>query len=38
MEWGLFGQIVLFIIIINAIAKTFVKCVHNAHCKTCKQP
>jgi hypothetical protein len=37
MEWGLFGQIVLFIII-NAFAKTFVKCVHNAHCKTCKQP
>ena len=37
MDWGTFGQIVL-LIVIYAFAKTFVKCVHDAHCKTCKTP
>ena len=36
MEWGLFGQIVLLIMIF-AFAKSFVKCMHNNLCMKCKK-
>ncbi len=36
MSWGLFGQIVLLIIIF-AIAKTAVRCMHDTYCTKCKK-
>jgi hypothetical protein len=36
MNWGLFGQIALLIVIF-AIVVTFVKCMHDTHCKMCKR-
>ncbi len=36
MNWGLFGQIVLLIIIFVLI-KTFVKCMHDTYCFKCKK-
>jgi hypothetical protein len=36
MCWGLFGQIVL-LIIIGALVKTFVKCMHDNFCIKCKK-
>jgi hypothetical protein len=35
MSWGLFGQIVLLIVIF-ALVFRFVKCMHDTHCKQCK--
>ena len=37
MSWALFGQIVL-LIIIAAFVITFIKCMHDTHCKKCRQP
>ena len=37
MSWGMFGQIVLLIVIF-AFVTCFVRCVHDTHCKKCKQP
>jgi len=37
MSWGLFGQIVLLIVIF-ALVKTFVKCMHATYCFKCKKP
>jgi len=37
MSWGLFGQIVLLIIIYSFITNC-VKCLHDTHCKVCKKP
>ena len=34
MSWGLFGQIVLLVIIF-ALAKTCVKCLHDTFCSKC---
>lgn len=36
MSWGLFGQIVLLIIIF-AFIMTAVKCMHDKYCKICKK-
>jgi hypothetical protein len=36
MSWGLFGQIVL-LMIIGVFVKTFVKCMHDTHCLKCKK-
>jgi len=36
MEWTLFGQIVLLIVIF-VVVKTFVKCMHDSCCKNCKK-
>ncbi len=36
MSWGLFGQIVL-LIIIAVFAKTAVKCFHDTYCFKCKK-
>ena len=36
MNWGLFGQIVLLIIIF-ALAKSCVKCIHDNFCIKCKK-
>lgn len=36
MNWGLFGQIVLLILIFS-FASAFVKCMHDAHCMVCKK-
>ncbi|MDD5729791.1 MAG: hypothetical protein PHN57_01490 [Candidatus Omnitrophica bacterium] len=36
MSWGLFGQIVLLIIVF-VIIKTFFKCMHDAHCTKCRK-
>jgi hypothetical protein len=36
MSWGMFGMIVL-LIIINAFVKQFVQCMHDMHCKVCKK-
>jgi len=36
MSWGLFGQIILLIIIF-AIIKTAVKCMHDNFCMKCKK-
>ncbi len=35
MSWGLFGQVVL-LIIIAAFVQNFVKCMHDTFCKKCK--
>lgn len=35
MSWGLFGQIVL-LIIIYAFVKNAVKCLHDTYCTKCK--
>jgi len=35
MSWALFGQIVL-LIVIAAFIFTFVRCMHDSHCKICK--
>jgi len=35
MSWGLFGQIVLLIIIFSFV-KTGVKCMHDTCCQKCK--
>ena len=37
MNWMTFGQIVLLIIVF-AFVTTFVRCMHDAHCKVCKKP
>gem|GEM_PF-1036353 len=36
MNWGLFGQIVLLIVIFSFV-NTFVKCMHETHCKCQKK-
>ncbi len=36
MNWGLFGQIVLLIIIL-VLTKTIVKCMHDNFCAKCKK-
>lgn len=36
MSWGLFGQIVLLIIIYSFISN-FVKCMHDTYCTKCKK-
>lgn len=36
MCWGLFGQIVL-LIIINALVLRLVKCLHDNYCAKCKK-
>jgi len=36
MSWGMFGMIVL-LIVINAFATNFVKCMHDTYCKCKKQ-
>lgn len=36
MSWALFGQIVLLIIVF-AVAKTFIKCMHDTYCMKCKK-
>jgi hypothetical protein len=36
MSWGLFGQIVLLIVIF-AVATTAVKCMHDTFCLKCKR-
>ena len=36
MSWGLFGQIVL-LIIIYAFATNCIKCMHDTFCKVCKK-
>ena len=36
MSWGLFGQIVLLIIIF-AIIKNLAKCLHDTYCMKCKK-
>ncbi len=36
MDWGLFGQIVLLIIVL-VLAKTFIKCMHEKYCMVCKK-
>jgi hypothetical protein len=36
MSWGLFGQLVLLIIIF-AFVKTCVKCMHDTYCNKCKK-
>ncbi len=35
MSWGLFGQIVLLIVIFSLV-KTAVKCCHDSFCAKCK--
>ncbi len=35
MTWGTFGQIVLLIVVF-AVVKTFVRCMHDTYCKKCK--
>ncbi len=35
MDWGLFGQIVL-LIVIYAVVRTFIKCMHDTYCFKCK--
>ena len=35
MSWLLFGQIVLLIVVF-AFVFTFVRCMHDTHCKRCK--
>jgi hypothetical protein len=37
MEWLTFVQIVVLIFIF-AFARTFMKCMHDTHCKACKRP
>jgi hypothetical protein len=37
MEWKLFGQIVLLIIIF-VFLKNFAKCMHDNYCIKCKKP
>ncbi len=37
MSWGLFGQIALLIVIFSVVT-TFVRCMHDTHCKMCKPP
>jgi len=36
MSWGLFGQIVLLVVIF-AFINTFVKCMHDSYCTKCKK-
>lgn len=36
MSWGLFGQIVLLIVIF-VLVKNFMRCMHDSFCKTCKK-
>ncbi len=36
MSWGLFGQIVL-LMVIHAFVSCFVKCMHDMVCKQCKK-
>lgn len=36
MSWGLFGQIVLLIIIF-AFVRVFIKCIHDTYCAKCKK-
>jgi len=36
MSWGLFGQVVLLIIIF-AFVTTLVKCMHDTYCTKCKK-
>jgi hypothetical protein len=36
MSWMLFGQIVLLIVIF-ALVVSFVKCMHDGHCRMCKR-
>lgn len=36
MDWALFGQVVLLIVIF-ALVTTFVKCMHDSFCTKCKK-
>jgi len=36
MSWGLFGQIILLIVIYSLVT-TAIKCIHDACCKPCKK-
>ena len=36
MSWGMFGQIVLLIVIFSFV-RSFVKCMHDTYCGKCKK-